>query len=196
MPRRTAEEAARTRDAVLDAAMQVFAERGFAAAQFDEMARRASVTRGAIYHHFSDKAELYLAVLRERWEPVMAHVIGELSTGKKPLPRLTAFVRAFLRAVDTDARVRALLRMSLSGDVLLAGLQEHASEKRTALDSWAEAIAKPLAELGAARDAGARARALLISLIGYATWAALGAARDEPASRDTLADLFLRGVLP
>jgi AcrR family transcriptional regulator len=48
----------RTREALLDAAAAVFAKRGFQAASLDEIAETAGYTRGAIYKHFADKAEL------------------------------------------------------------------------------------------------------------------------------------------
>jgi len=50
-----------TRDLLLDAAEEVFAERGFEGASLDDIAQRAGYTRGAIYKHFSSKAELFLA---------------------------------------------------------------------------------------------------------------------------------------
>jgi AcrR family transcriptional regulator len=48
----------RTREALLDAAATVFAERGFQGASLDEIAATAGYTRGAIYKHFADKEEL------------------------------------------------------------------------------------------------------------------------------------------
>src|SRR3954464_2176363 len=48
----------RTRDALLDAAIEVFARRGFHGASLDEIAETAGFTRGAIYKHFADKDEL------------------------------------------------------------------------------------------------------------------------------------------
>ena len=51
-----------TRDALLDAAAQVFARRGFNGASLDEIAETAGFTRGAIYKHFADKEDLLFAV--------------------------------------------------------------------------------------------------------------------------------------
>lgn len=63
MVRRTKEEAAATRAHLLDTAEQVFAERGVSRASLQDIADAAGVTRGAIYWHFKDKAELYLAMV-------------------------------------------------------------------------------------------------------------------------------------
>lgn len=63
MARRTKAEAEATREALLDAAEQVFYDKGVARASLQEIARAAGVTRGAFYWHFSDKAALFRAML-------------------------------------------------------------------------------------------------------------------------------------
>ncbi len=57
----------RTRALLLDAAEEVFAEKGFAAATLDDIAHAAGYTKGAIYKHFSVKEELFLAVSDRYW---------------------------------------------------------------------------------------------------------------------------------
>jgi AcrR family transcriptional regulator len=64
-PRRTAEEAAGTRAALVAAARRLFTAPGFAAATLDDVARQAGVTRGALYHHFADKEALFAAVFEQ-----------------------------------------------------------------------------------------------------------------------------------
>lgn len=61
---RRAEHVADTRDALLDAARALFAERGYTAVGTAEIVTRARVTRGALYHHFRDKADLFRTVMR------------------------------------------------------------------------------------------------------------------------------------
>lgn len=53
MVRRTAQQAAETRRELVDAAADVFADCGFAGASLEQIAGRAGVTRGALYHHFA-----------------------------------------------------------------------------------------------------------------------------------------------
>jgi TetR/AcrR family acrAB operon transcriptional repressor len=64
MARRTKEEAQETRSRIIDAAENVFHERGVANASLEEIAAEAKVTRGAIYWHFKDKAELFDAMMQ------------------------------------------------------------------------------------------------------------------------------------
>jgi AcrR family transcriptional regulator len=61
----------RTRARLLDAAVQVIREKGFYGTTLEEVARRAGMTRGAIYGNFKDKDELFLAVVETRWRPIV-----------------------------------------------------------------------------------------------------------------------------
>jgi TetR/AcrR family acrAB operon transcriptional repressor len=70
MARRTKEEAQETRSRIIDAAEQVFHEKGVANSSLEEIAVAAQVTRGAIYWHFKDKAELFDAMMQRVVLPV------------------------------------------------------------------------------------------------------------------------------
>ncbi len=75
--RRTqAERAAETRDALIAAARPLFAAQGFGEAALETIVRAAGVTRGALYHHFADKTELFAAVF-EQVEGEVAARMGE-----------------------------------------------------------------------------------------------------------------------
>lgn len=70
MARRTKEEAQETRSKILESAEQAFYERGVARTTLADIAALAGVTRGAIYWHFSNKAELVQAMLDSLHEPL------------------------------------------------------------------------------------------------------------------------------
>jgi AcrR family transcriptional regulator len=75
--RRTqAERAAETREALIASARPLFAAAGFADVALETIVRAAGVTRGALYHHFADKTELFAAVF-ERVEAEVATQMGE-----------------------------------------------------------------------------------------------------------------------
>ena len=66
MPRRSQEERrSSTRAALLAAGRELFATRGFADVPAEQIVRTAGVTRGAMYHHFGDKTELFAAVFEQ-----------------------------------------------------------------------------------------------------------------------------------
>jgi AcrR family transcriptional regulator len=76
--RRTqAERTAATRAALLGAARDLFASKGFSEVSTQEIVATAGVTRGALYHQFSDKAELFTAV----YEEVEAELVAAVATG-------------------------------------------------------------------------------------------------------------------
>ena len=64
MPKRTHEEAMLTKQQIMDAAYKVFSEKGYDKTSLSDIAREAGVTRGAIYWHFEDKAELLCELIR------------------------------------------------------------------------------------------------------------------------------------
>jgi AcrR family transcriptional regulator len=75
--RRTqAQRAAETREALIAAARPLFAEHGFSEVALETIVRVAGVTRGALYHHFADKTELFAAVF-ERVEGEVAARMGD-----------------------------------------------------------------------------------------------------------------------
>ncbi len=78
--RRIKEEADKTRQTILNAALTVFSSKGYHPARLQDIADAASVTRGAIYHHFGSKADLYICLVRESSEQfnlVIAQAIEE-----------------------------------------------------------------------------------------------------------------------
>ncbi len=62
---------ARTQARLIEAAAAVIGEKGWDRTSLEEVARRAGMTRGAIYGNFANREELFLAVVQRRWKPVM-----------------------------------------------------------------------------------------------------------------------------
>ena len=70
MVRRTRDEAAETRNGILDAAERVFSERGVSHTSLEDIAQAAGVTRGAIYWHFKNKSQLFAAMVNRVSLPI------------------------------------------------------------------------------------------------------------------------------
>ena len=68
MVRKTKEDAEQTRLAIMDAALQTFYEKGFSRTTFDEIAKRINLTKGAVYWHFRNKAEIIAAIIKQRFK--------------------------------------------------------------------------------------------------------------------------------
>jgi AcrR family transcriptional regulator len=95
---RKAERSEATRTELMQVARELFAERGYAAVGTEEIVQRAKVTRGALYHHFRDKKDLFRAV-HEQLEAEMAEKIGgQLAAGgtADPIELLSTGARTFL----------------------------------------------------------------------------------------------------
>ena len=96
-PRR-AEHAADTREALIGAARRLFAAHGFDGTGTEQIVAEARVTRGALYHHFRDKADLFRAVMAEAAGEVAQRLIDEqlAADAESPLAEIRDGVSAFL----------------------------------------------------------------------------------------------------
>jgi AcrR family transcriptional regulator len=109
-PSRKAEQSQETRAALIAAARDLFAVRGYARVGTEEIVRAAGVTRGALYHHFSGKLELFEAVYEELERGLVESVAAsaELKTSN-PLEVLRIGALAFLDACEDPAVERIAL---------------------------------------------------------------------------------------
>ncbi len=108
--RRTqADRSARTRAALVTAARELFADKGFAATSRDEIASRAGVTRGALYHHFDSKTAVAAAVVAELEDELVARVVAAAGEAEGVRAQLHLGCRAYMDACadPTVARVLA-----------------------------------------------------------------------------------------
>ena len=101
--RRTqAERSAATRDALVAAGRALFGARGYADVGTEEVVRAAGVSRGALYHHFADKAELFAAVLESVEETTNARVVAAVMAAGPDDP-ITAMQRGTAAFLDVCA---------------------------------------------------------------------------------------------
>jgi AcrR family transcriptional regulator len=108
---RQAERSQATRAMLVSAARELFAKRGYSDVGTEEIVKRAKVTRGALYHHFEDKRDLFRAV-HEQIESELAERIGtELadSASADPIDALRTAVRTFLDACTEPEIARIAL---------------------------------------------------------------------------------------
>jgi TetR/AcrR family transcriptional repressor of uid operon len=105
------ERAVRTRDAVLAAAAEAFADAGFLATSMSDIFARAGVTKGALYFHFTSKEELAFAII-DAEEETARDLIGAILAGDSPpLQKLIDISFRWGREIQSNPIVQAGLRM-------------------------------------------------------------------------------------
>lgn len=130
MARCTKEEALATRDRLLDAAECVFAEKGVSRTSLTDIATAAGVSRGAIYWHFKNKADLFNAMMERTTMPMedALHQIGH-DTGQDPLDELRRAILDAMKKIATDERTRRVFEVATLKveyvDELLAVQERH-----------------------------------------------------------------------
>lgn len=145
---RKAAQSEATRAQLVDVATRLFAERGYAGVGTEEIVRQAGVTRGALYHHFANKRELFRAV-HEGVERDLVQRIGAGVTGvTDPWEVMVAGMRAYLDACTEPT----VMQISLIDAPSVLGWEE-----------WREIDARyglglVTTALGAAMDTGALRR--------------------------------------
>jgi TetR/AcrR family acrAB operon transcriptional repressor len=165
--RRTAEDAAVTRSALLDAVLAVVARQGYTATRLEDVAAQAGVTRGALYHHFGNKAELFNAAVAARWGELAGEVFGDLDGAGPALRRLERFMAGYARRVTTSSRFRELVEVVVLRTEAQPELASGLADKRQAIDVWREALLPTLQQAEAAGElrAGVDARAAVADVI-------------------------------
>src|SRR3954451_12984327 len=106
---RRVEHAEATRRGLMEAAQELFASEGYVDVSIDEICRRARVTKGALYHHFRDKRDLFRAVFGEvegEWADELATLVAEK---RDPLEPMRIVGAPSLAACLDPARQRILL---------------------------------------------------------------------------------------
>ncbi|MDP2313418.1 MAG: TetR family transcriptional regulator [Pseudomonadota bacterium] len=126
MARRSKEDSLETRERLLDAALEVFHARGASGPSLSDIAALAGVTRGAVYVHFENKADLFSALCERTLLPMDA-VRCEEAGAKGPLARLRALCAYQMHQTATDPRYRKM------SDILFFRC-EHNEENRAIIE--------------------------------------------------------------
>jgi AcrR family transcriptional regulator len=184
---RRAEHTVATRQALLREGRKLFASRGFAGAGIEEIARRARVTTGALYHHFADKRDLFQVVAEQVEQELMEQAAQAAARQQTPWAMLEAGIDVMLDAcaapgvhriafrdapnVLGPAQWRAIEEKYAFGQLraLLAALMERGEIAPGSVDLHARVLLAVLSEVAesiAGADAPAAARAQASALVG------------------------------
>jgi AcrR family transcriptional regulator len=102
-PGRREAEARATREALIRAALELFTKRGYSGVGTEEIVARAKVTRGALYHHFEDKRDLFRAVFEQVERDLMERIGARMEATDDPWALMLTGMRSFLDACEEPA---------------------------------------------------------------------------------------------
>jgi AcrR family transcriptional regulator len=118
MPRPARPRWRRRRDArpaeIIAAALESFAERGFAATRLDDIAARAGVTRGTLYLYFPSKAELFKAVVRQSIVPILARGEEMVARSSEPAADLLSRLVSSIPLAVAGSPISAIPKLVIS----------------------------------------------------------------------------------
>jgi TetR/AcrR family acrAB operon transcriptional repressor len=202
MVRRSKEDALATRNSLLDAAERVFLAQGVAGTSLNDIALAAGTTRGAIYWHFKDKADLFNAMMDRVAMPMQAALsLVDPAPEEDPLPGLKKSLRAALHRTVHDPQTRRVFEVATHKveyvDSLCAVRMRHLRVRAL----WLERFRRVLLQGAAARGrrlpvpAGVAAQGLHALLDGLIqNWLLDPQAFDLEACGMKSVDAFLRGI--
>lgn len=136
-PRTRAEQRERTRQILIRDSRRLFAEHGYAAVGLSEIVHSAGVTKGALYHHFGAKVDLFRAVLTQVQTEVGDTVARTADAQPDPWEQLVAGCHAFLEATSEPGVQRIML---VDGPAVLGWNEWRALDEATSARHLAEAL--------------------------------------------------------
>lgn len=199
--RRTKEEAETTRQNILAAGLEVFSRKGYAATRVEDIARKADVTIGAIYHHFDGKSDLYIALVEKgdaKTNQLAQRVFAEGGTPAMLLRRLLVRLFQFL---EEDAEYRAVVELFMNKTETvpeLAAVRKQSLTGRRQLAQHLENLIEQGVETGEFRSSFSPEDAAL-ALLGFMNGMALIWIQDQEhfsinERAEKFVELFLAGM--
>jgi TetR/AcrR family fatty acid metabolism transcriptional regulator len=123
---------------LLDAAVRVFARKGYHAARVGDIAEEAGVAYGLLYHYFSSKEEVLRDVFRETWRALIATIESVERAGDSPREQLRKVAEILLRSWRRDPDLVRVLVLEVTRSQLLAGEMDEIVASFSAIQSIVE----------------------------------------------------------
>jgi TetR/AcrR family acrAB operon transcriptional repressor len=184
MARRTKEEAAATRDSILDAAEKLFVEQGVSRTTLQHIATAAGVTRGAIYWHFDDKGALFNAMMARATLPFECalSVLGKADAANV-LDDLREFIVDIFRVTETNPQARRVFEIASLKVEFVSEMDAVRVRRRQSQGDW---MAQVVERLKLAQSTGQIRKDVQPHVLATGLWATMdGLIRNwmfEPAS--------------
>ncbi|MCU0588187.1 MAG: TetR family transcriptional regulator [Syntrophobacteraceae bacterium] len=181
---------------ILDAAVKVFASKGFFQAKVSEIAREAQVADGTVYLYFKSKDDLLISIFEVKMRKAIARFREAALQEEGALPRLRRLIRMHLGELQSDPHLAAVFQVELRQSQRF--MREYAkSELKEYLDLIGEIIQEGQNEGTLRSDIPVGlAKRLIFGTIDevVSTWVMSGMKQDMDSLVSPLLDLFLNGI--
>ena len=129
--RRTAENSAKTREKILDISLKVFGQKGYAQTKLSDIAKEVGITRGAIYHHFNSKSELFSALFErfhyERMKVIKPLILAEGNT----ISKIKRGIKEFFLLLENDESMMEFQKIQfLRQEIDRSNFEDHLTKIR------------------------------------------------------------------
>jgi TetR/AcrR family fatty acid metabolism transcriptional regulator len=182
---------------ILDAAVRVFARKGFYQARVSEIAREAGVADGTIYLYFQNKDDILISLFEEGMKMVIENVKTEIDQVSDPLEKIRRFARAHLSLIENHKDMAEIIQVELRQSTKF--MKEYRNEKfyeyidiigSIVKEGQAQGLIRPDVEPGVVK------RALFGALDEMSRFWVLSSKRKYSISTaaDQISEFFIRGI--
>jgi AcrR family transcriptional regulator len=184
-----------TKDDVLEAAAQVFRQKGFHGASMSDIAAAVNVQKASLYHHVSSKQEILLDLLERALQILTARISGVSSQTIPPEEKLRRMIKVYLQLLAENADLSSVLlfeHRSLDKKSRASHIPRRDQFESLWHDVLDEGVRAKVFEL---EDTGLAVRALMGVMNWTLTWYRPGGPKSIEQIADEYSDLMLKGML-
>ncbi len=183
-----------TRDDILDAAAQVFRQKGFHGASMADIADAVKLQKASLYHHVSSKQEILLALLDRALDMLIEHIGGVADQSLPADEKLRQMMRAYLVSLAENSDLSSVLLFE-HRSLEPKQHQRHVPQRDRFEALWRQAVEQGLREgLFHCESPALAVRALMGTLNWTITWYRPEGPRSIEQIADQYANLFLDGL--
>ena len=200
--RKTKEESEKTKRLLLDTALKVFSQKGYSATRLIDIAKEAGVTRGAIYWHFNNKAELYIELNKENRDRSMEIIDKVWAEDFSPVEKMRQVFIQFMIFLEEDKQFKDFQELALFKTEMIDELEKEICAERDDLHDHIKRIVDSIRE---GQENGMFRKDVIpedmaIAFLSYVFGImSLWIVEKQPFSMkekaETFADIFIRGQL-
>lgn len=184
-----------TRDDILDAAAQVFRQKGFHGASMSDIAEALNVQKASLYHHVASKQEILLAVLERALGMLTDHIASIASQSIPADEKLRLMIRGYLGVLADHADLTSVLLFE-HRSLDKKSHTRHVPQRDKFEGLWRDVLNEGVREnIFALNDVGLTARALMGALNWTLTWYRPNGDKSIEQIADDYSDFVLKGML-